>query len=67
MRQDGGQLLYDWTTGAIEVYDVAGDPGRTVDLGPNDERTEGLWEALLPELAAIDGLSDQLELVKGTR
>ncbi len=51
---DGFKLLYRWTTGEKELYDLAADPMETVDLyTPDHPAVAPLWDRLLPEVEAM--------------
>jgi arylsulfatase len=57
IRQGDDALYYNWRQGKVELFDLAQDPTAMVDLRASEPvRTQQLWEALTPWIAALDPL-----------
>ncbi len=54
VRRGDDALYYSWTTGAVERYDLAADPGATRDrFTLVDEVSLALWDEMAPYRAAL--------------
>ena len=63
VRHGSMKMTFSWLGEAPRVFDLAADPGETVDVyDPADPRTLALWEQLLPRLALAEPLVPEARL-----
>ncbi|MFT4979341.1 MAG: arylsulfatase [Myxococcota bacterium] len=64
--QDDHKLIYTWSTGDKELYDLVADPGELTDLyDSTDSRVISMWETMLPLTERIDEIRDNEPLNPG--
>jgi len=57
VRQSGHKLIYTWSTGGVELYDLAADPGEQANVyDPADPIALALWDLLLPRIELAEPL-----------
>jgi arylsulfatase A-like enzyme len=57
--RDGWKLVYRWSDGATELFDLENDPAEADDLyHPDHPEAQALWADLRPRVESLDELTD---------